>query len=100
MPATWVKPKLVCEIKFQEWTKDNIMRVPVFMGLRTDKKPIEVKKEKEMPVKKIQHTNSKKPSLAKTETHQKERNSQIACFSSGKIKKAREWLSEDEENPS
>ena len=38
MPATWVKPKLVCEIKFQEWTQENIMRVPIFMGLRPSKK--------------------------------------------------------------
>ena len=32
MPATWVKPKLICEVKFQEWTQEHIMRVPVFMG--------------------------------------------------------------------
>jgi len=65
MPATWVKPKLVCEIKFQEWTQDNIMRVPVFMGLRTDKKPIEVKKEKEMATKKIQNTSNRKQPVEK-----------------------------------
>jgi bifunctional non-homologous end joining protein LigD len=53
MPATWVKPELVCEIKFQEWTQGNIMRQPIFMGLRTDKKPTEVKKEKEMPADEI-----------------------------------------------
>jgi bifunctional non-homologous end joining protein LigD len=46
MPCTWVKPKLVCEIRFSEWTKDNIMRIPVFMGLRQDKSPKEVTKEK------------------------------------------------------
>jgi len=60
MPATWVKPKLVCEIKFQEWTQGNIMRQAIFMGLRTDKKPIEVKKEKEMTTKKIEKTNPQK----------------------------------------
>jgi len=53
MPATWLKPRLVCEVKFQEWTEENIMRVPVFMGLRTDKKPTEVLKEKEMTIEKI-----------------------------------------------
>jgi bifunctional non-homologous end joining protein LigD len=46
MPCTWVKPKLVCEIKFSEWTKDNIMRIPVFMGLREDKDPKDVHVEK------------------------------------------------------
>jgi bifunctional non-homologous end joining protein LigD len=45
MPITWVKPVLVCEVKFQEWTKDNALRMPVFIGLREDKKPTEVKKE-------------------------------------------------------
>jgi bifunctional non-homologous end joining protein LigD len=36
-PVTWVKPKLVCNVKFSEITKDNIRRHPVFMGLRVDK---------------------------------------------------------------
>lgn len=43
--ATWVKPKLICEVSFAEWTKDNIMRQPIFEGLREDKKAKEVKKE-------------------------------------------------------
>jgi bifunctional non-homologous end joining protein LigD len=33
----WVKPKLVCAVKFTEITADGIMRHPVFMGLRIDK---------------------------------------------------------------
>lgn len=37
MPATWVKPELICEIKYSEKTKDDILRHPVFMGLRLDK---------------------------------------------------------------
>jgi bifunctional non-homologous end joining protein LigD len=45
-PATWVKPELVCEVAFTEWTKDKIMRHPVFQGLRTDKSAAEVFKEK------------------------------------------------------
>lgn len=64
MPATWVKPRLVCEIKFQEWTQGNIMRQPIFMGLRTDKKPTEVKKEKEMEAKEIKNTKNKKPAAS------------------------------------
>jgi bifunctional non-homologous end joining protein LigD len=43
MPVTWVKPKLVCEIKFSEQTDEGILRHPVFMGLREDK---EAKNEK------------------------------------------------------
>lgn len=50
MPCTWVKPQLVCEVKFSEWTKDNILRQPIFMGLREDKDAQDVQKEKAVPV--------------------------------------------------
>ena len=33
---TWVKPKLLVEVKFSEWTRDGVMRQPVFLGLRDD----------------------------------------------------------------
>jgi bifunctional non-homologous end joining protein LigD len=46
MPCTWVKPVLVCEVKFSEWTKDNILRQPIFIGLREDKNAKDVHKEK------------------------------------------------------
>jgi bifunctional non-homologous end joining protein LigD len=45
MPCTWVKPVLVGEVKFSEWTKDNVLRQPIFMGLREDKNAKEVYKE-------------------------------------------------------
>ena len=38
-PVQWIKPKLVAEVKFSEWTADARMRHPVFLGLREDKKP-------------------------------------------------------------
>ena len=41
-PVTWVKPVLVCEVKFTEWTNDNKMRHPIFLRLRTDKKINEI----------------------------------------------------------
>ena len=37
----WVKPKLVCEIKYLEITKDDKLRTPVFLWMREDKKPKE-----------------------------------------------------------
>jgi len=43
--AQWLKPKFVCEVKFSEWTEDGSMRHPVFLGLREDKSPEEVKRE-------------------------------------------------------
>jgi bifunctional non-homologous end joining protein LigD len=45
MPAQWVKPQLVCEVAFSEWTSDGIMRQPVFLGLRLDKDPTSVTRE-------------------------------------------------------
>lgn len=44
---TWVKPKLVAEVRFTEWTGDGEMRHPAFLGLRQDKKPMDVVLEKE-----------------------------------------------------
>lgn len=38
----WLKPKLVCQVKFSEWTAEGHLRHPVFLGLRKDKKPGEV----------------------------------------------------------
>lgn len=35
--CTWVKPQLVCQVKFAEWTRDAKLRQPVFLGLREDK---------------------------------------------------------------
>jgi bifunctional non-homologous end joining protein LigD len=48
--TTWVKPKLVAEIKFTEWTSAGEMRHPVFLGLRTDKKATEVVREEPRPL--------------------------------------------------
>jgi len=42
---TWVNPVFVCQVKFAEWTRDGKLRQPVFLGLREDKKPTEVRRE-------------------------------------------------------
>lgn len=44
-PVTWVKPKLVCEVAFAEWTRDNQLRQPIFKGLRYDKPAKQVRRE-------------------------------------------------------
>jgi bifunctional non-homologous end joining protein LigD len=45
-PVQWIKPRLVCEVKFAEWTEDERMRQPIFLGLREDKDPKECVLEK------------------------------------------------------
>ena len=43
--TTWLVPKLVGEVKFTEWTNEGEMRHPAFLGLRTDKKALDVFRE-------------------------------------------------------
>ena len=54
-PVQWVKPKVVAQVKFAEWTADRRMRQPIFLGLREDKKAVEatfeIKRETEEVVK-------------------------------------------------
>ncbi|MGH2999021.1 MAG: DNA ligase D, partial [Gaiellaceae bacterium] len=47
----WVRPQLVAEVKFAEWTHDGHLRAPVFLGLRDDKAAAEVRAEKPSRVK-------------------------------------------------
>jgi bifunctional non-homologous end joining protein LigD len=42
----WVKPKMVCQVKFTEWTRDDRLRQPVFLGIREDKNVSEVIRER------------------------------------------------------
>jgi bifunctional non-homologous end joining protein LigD len=43
--CTWLKPRLVCQVRFLEWTEDHSLRQPVFLGLRDDKKASQVFRE-------------------------------------------------------
>ncbi len=45
--ATWLQPKLVCEVSFREMTSDGVMRHPSFEGMRVDKSAEKVLLEKE-----------------------------------------------------
>jgi DNA ligase D-like protein (predicted ligase) len=44
--AHWMRPKLVAQIGFAEWTTDGRLRQPRFLGLRDDKNPSEVVRER------------------------------------------------------
>jgi bifunctional non-homologous end joining protein LigD len=44
--VTWVRPELVCSVKFLNWTPDNRLRAPVFEGLRFDVEPSECVRER------------------------------------------------------
>jgi bifunctional non-homologous end joining protein LigD len=63
--TTWVKPELVAEVKFSEWTRDGRLRAPVFMRLREDKSPQEVRRTEtvvvEKPVKKTGRSRQADP---------------------------------------
>jgi bifunctional non-homologous end joining protein LigD len=54
-PVTWIKPELVCEVKFTEVTKEGSLRHPVYKGLRIDKssKAVKAESEKELPTRKL-----------------------------------------------
>lgn len=52
--ATWLRPELVAEIKFTELTKDHVYRHPVFLRLREDIDPGEVKFTTDTPEKKTE----------------------------------------------
>ncbi|MGE0153221.1 MAG: DNA ligase D [Reyranellaceae bacterium] len=41
----WVKPELVAELQFLDWTGDGVLRHAIFLGLREDKQPMDVVRE-------------------------------------------------------
>ena len=49
--AHWVKPELVAEVAFAEWTRDGLLRHPAFQGLREDKPAAQIVRETSRPPK-------------------------------------------------
>lgn len=43
--AHWVTPSLIADVEFAEWTADGLLRHPVYVGLRDDKNPRDVRRE-------------------------------------------------------
>lgn len=73
MPVTWVKPQLVCEVNFTEWTNDKKMRHPIFLRLRDDKPIKEVTMDNIIPIK-------------KAEIQKQEQDEKIISFGKTKVK--------------
>ncbi len=44
-PATWVRPEIVVQVKFSEWTDDGKLRQPIYLGTRDDKAARDVNME-------------------------------------------------------
>jgi bifunctional non-homologous end joining protein LigD len=63
--ASWVQPVLVTEVEFAEWTEENLMRQPVYMGIREDKDASQVYFEK--PENEIIYSNSSPEKAGSTE---------------------------------
>ncbi len=61
--AHWVKPRLVAQVAFTEWTADNRLRHPSFLGLRDDKSPEEVVREKPSAASRQPSAKTRQPSV-------------------------------------
>src|ERR671911_879677 len=52
-PPVWIRPELVAEVKFSDWTSEKIMRAPIFLRFREDKVPKDCLIEGERPTDKV-----------------------------------------------
>jgi bifunctional non-homologous end joining protein LigD len=58
-PVTWVRPKLVAELEFHQWTEDGSLRAPVFLRLRDDIDPKSVRRVESAPEPALARASSK-----------------------------------------
>ena len=91
--VTWVKPELVCNVKFTSWTNDDRLRAPVFLGLRTEAEPEEVVREtgllSEDSVRRAGETRRKIDAEAKLRKHPAQRASAAGRQSRGDARRSR-----------
>src|SRR5215203_106625 len=63
--AHWIRPELVAEVKFTEWTADGKLRHPTYMGLRDDVEPSQVRREPNVPSQRaaarVRGSNARRP---------------------------------------
>ena len=86
MPVTWIKPQLVCEIKFSEETSGGIMRHPVFLHMRPDKSVKDVSEEAPRTFSTSLELTGRTPSTGRRATDKiNSKGKKIESFSFGKI---------------
>ncbi|HEX3659112.1 MAG TPA: DNA ligase D [Pirellulales bacterium] len=77
--ARWVKPVLVAQIEFSEWTNDGRLRHPSFQALREDKAAAEVVRDRALPVEQAVDASEKqagKKRGSRVQRNHKDRNHQ------------------------
>lgn len=57
--VTWIKPSLVCKIRYQTVTSDGKLRMPRFIELRKDKAPLDCKIEQIYPIKLLEYAHKR-----------------------------------------
>jgi bifunctional non-homologous end joining protein LigD len=62
--VNWVKPEMVGEVRFSQWTREGILRQPAFLGLREDKPPRQVTLDSPEPVREAQKEVKPEPATA------------------------------------
>jgi bifunctional non-homologous end joining protein LigD len=73
-PAHWIRPDLVAQVRFTEWTADRRLRHPVYLGLRDDKRAADVvRDESRRPASKAKTAaaDASKPSPGRTPARQR-----------------------------
>lgn len=65
--TVWVKPSLVCEVKYTELTPEGVMRHPSFQGLREDKSILDINNESEKEEKPTTKKKTRKKPAKKTD---------------------------------
>lgn len=87
--ATWVKPEIICEVKYSEVTADGKFRHPVFLHLRNDKTIDEINLENIGAEKPVEERSAEKKSVLKKASMKKkevEETDKIYTFGKDKIK--------------
>jgi bifunctional non-homologous end joining protein LigD len=64
--AHWVRPRVVVEVKFNEWTAEGKLRQPIFVGVRDDKDPRTVRREPESIAPRRRAPGARKPARVRT----------------------------------